>query len=52
MPGNLFLSLAGAAILVTALSVAIATLIAPPLLFLLGPTSTAGSSARTGRRAR
>ncbi len=36
MPGNLFLSLAGAAILVTALSVAIATLIAPPLLYLLG----------------
>ncbi len=36
MPGSLFLSLAGAAILVTALSVAIATLIAPPLLYLLG----------------
>ena len=36
MPGTLFLSLAGTAILVTALSVAIATLVAPPLLFLLG----------------
>jgi putative drug exporter of the RND superfamily len=37
MPGNLFLSLAGTAILVTAVSVAIAGFVAPPLLFLLGP---------------
>jgi putative drug exporter of the RND superfamily len=37
MPGNLFLSLAGTAILVTAISVAIASFVAPPLLFLLGP---------------
>jgi putative drug exporter of the RND superfamily len=37
MPGNLFLSLAGTAILTTAVSVAISTLVAPPLLCLLGP---------------
>jgi RND superfamily putative drug exporter len=37
MPGNLFLSLAGTAILVTAISVAIAFLLAPPLLYVLGP---------------
>ena len=37
MPGTLFLSLAGTAILTTAVSVAIASLLAPPLLFLLGP---------------
>lgn len=36
MPGNLFLSLAGTAILVTVISVAIASFVAPPLLFLLG----------------
>ncbi len=36
MPGNLFLSLAATAVLVTAISVAIAALVAPPLLFLLG----------------
>ena len=37
MPGSLFLSLAGAAILVTAISVLIADRVAPPLLLLLGP---------------
>jgi len=37
MPGSLFLSLAGAAIVVTAVSVLIADLAAPPLLLLLGP---------------
>ena len=37
MPGTLFLSLAGAAVVVTVISVAIATLVAPPLLLLLGP---------------
>ncbi len=37
MPGTLFLSLAGTAILVTAVSVAIAFLVAPALLLLLGP---------------
>jgi putative drug exporter of the RND superfamily len=37
MPGNLFLSLAGTAILTTAVSVAISSLAAPPLLCLLGP---------------
>jgi RND superfamily putative drug exporter len=37
MPGSLFLSLAGTAILVTVISVAIATFVAPPLLYLLGP---------------
>jgi RND superfamily putative drug exporter len=37
MPGTLFLSLAGTAILVTLLSVVIATVLAPPLLYLLGP---------------
>jgi RND superfamily putative drug exporter len=37
MPGNLFLSLAGTAILVTAISVLIAFFVAPPLLYLLGP---------------
>ena len=37
MPGSLFLSLAGTAILVTVVSVAIATLVGPPLLCLLGP---------------
>jgi len=37
MPGTLFLSLAGTAILVTAVSVAIAYLVAPALLALLGP---------------
>jgi RND superfamily putative drug exporter len=37
MPGALFLSLAGTAILVTAVSVAIAAFVAPPLLLLLGP---------------
>jgi putative drug exporter of the RND superfamily len=37
MPGSLFLSLAGTAILVTLISVVIATLVAPPLLCLLGP---------------
>jgi RND superfamily putative drug exporter len=37
MPGTLFLSLAGTAILVTVISVAIATVVAPPLLYLLGP---------------
>ena len=37
MPGSLFLSLAGTATLVTAISVVIATVLAPPLLFLLGP---------------
>ncbi len=36
MPGNLFLSLAGAAIVVTGISVAIAVLVAPPLLALIG----------------
>jgi RND superfamily putative drug exporter len=36
MPGSLFLSLAGTAILVTAVSVALAVLVAPPLLYLLG----------------
>ncbi len=36
MPGMLFLSLAGTAILVTVISVLIATLVAPPLLYLLG----------------
>jgi putative drug exporter of the RND superfamily len=36
MPGSLFLSLAGTAILVTATSVSLAVLVAPPLLFLLG----------------
>jgi putative drug exporter of the RND superfamily len=37
MPGSLFLSLAGTAILVTLISVVIATVVAPPLLYLLGP---------------
>ena len=37
MPGTLFLSLAGTAFLVTAISVAIAFFVAPPLLGLLGP---------------
>jgi RND superfamily putative drug exporter len=37
MPGSLFLSLAGAAIVVTVISVLIADLVAPPLLLLLGP---------------
>jgi RND superfamily putative drug exporter len=37
MPGSLFLSLAGTATLVTAISVVIATAVAPPLLLLLGP---------------
>ncbi len=37
MPGSLFLSLAGTATLVTAISVVIATVVAPPLLYLLGP---------------
>ncbi|HVY79189.1 MAG TPA: MMPL family transporter [Solirubrobacterales bacterium] len=37
MPGDLFLSLAGTAILTTLVSVAISTLVAPPLLCLLGP---------------
>ena len=37
MPGTLFLSLAGTAVLTTAVSVAISTLLAPPLLCLLGP---------------
>jgi RND superfamily putative drug exporter len=37
MPGSLFLSLAATAILVTAISVLIATVLAPPLLYLLGP---------------
>jgi RND superfamily putative drug exporter len=37
MPGSLFLSLAGTAILVTLISVAIATFVGPPLLYLLGP---------------
>jgi RND superfamily putative drug exporter len=37
MPGSLFLSLAGTATLVTVISVVIATVVAPPLLFLLGP---------------
>jgi putative drug exporter of the RND superfamily len=37
MPGTLFLSLAGTAILVTLISVLIAYLVAPPLLYLLGP---------------
>jgi RND superfamily putative drug exporter len=36
MPGGLFLSLAGTAILVTVISVVIATQVAPPLLYLLG----------------
>jgi putative drug exporter of the RND superfamily len=36
MPGTLFLSLAGTAVLVTAISVALAALVAPPLLFLIG----------------
>jgi putative drug exporter of the RND superfamily len=36
MPGSLFLSLAGTAILVTAISVVIATFVAPPLLHLIG----------------
>ena len=36
MPGSLFLSLAGTAILVTVISVLIATVVAPPLLCLLG----------------
>jgi RND superfamily putative drug exporter len=38
MPGSLFLSLAGTATLVTAISVVIATVVAPPLLLLLGPS--------------
>ena len=46
MPGTLFLSLAGTAILVALLSVVIATLVAPPLLSCSAPTSTAGGSAR------
>jgi putative drug exporter of the RND superfamily len=37
MPGTLLVSLAGAAIVVTSISVAIATLVAPPLLLALGP---------------
>ena len=37
MPGSLFLSLAGAAIVVTVISVLIAGLVAPPLLLVLGP---------------
>ncbi len=37
MPGSLFLSLAGAAIVVTIVSVLVADLVAPPLLLLLGP---------------
>lgn len=37
MPGSLFLSLAGTAILVTLISVLIATVVAPPALYLLGP---------------
>jgi RND superfamily putative drug exporter len=37
MPGALFLSLAGTAILVTLVSVLVATFVAPPLLLLLGP---------------
>jgi RND superfamily putative drug exporter len=37
MPGSLFLSLAGTAIMVALLSVAIAVVAAPPLLCLLGP---------------
>ena len=37
MPGSLFLSLAGTAILVTLISVLIAVVAAPPLLYLLGP---------------
>ncbi len=37
MPGTLFVSLAGTAILVTLISVALAYLVAPPLLFLLAP---------------
>ncbi len=37
MPGSLFLSLAGAAIVVTVVSVLVADLVAPPLLVLLGP---------------
>jgi RND superfamily putative drug exporter len=37
MPGSLFLSLAGAAIVVTLVSVLVASLVAPPLLLLLGP---------------
>jgi RND superfamily putative drug exporter len=37
MPGNLFLSLAGTAILVTAVSVAISFYVAPSLLYVLGP---------------
>ena len=37
MPGSLFLSLAGAAIVVTVISVLIADLVAPPLLLVLGP---------------
>ncbi len=36
MPGSLFLSLAGTATLVTAISVAVAAVVAPPLLYLLG----------------
>ncbi|HVO53489.1 MAG TPA: MMPL family transporter [Solirubrobacterales bacterium] len=36
MPGTLFLSLAGTAILTTVVSVAVSTLLAPPLLLLLG----------------
>ncbi len=36
MPGSLFLSLAGTAIVVTAVSVSLAVFVAPPLLFLLG----------------
>jgi RND superfamily putative drug exporter len=37
MPGSLFLSLAGTAILVTLISVCISAVVAPPLLLLLGP---------------
>jgi RND superfamily putative drug exporter len=37
MPGSLFLSLAGTAILVTLICVLISVFVAPPLLFLLGP---------------
>ena len=37
MPGTLLVSLAGAAIVVTLISVTVAALLAPPLLLLLGP---------------
>jgi RND superfamily putative drug exporter len=51
MPGSLFLSLAGTAIVVTAVSVALAVFVTPPLLYLLGHRInrwTIGSAGRGG----